>query len=267
VASALRAYVLLAWTWVRAAAQYPASMVLLSLATAAVTALDLAGIVLLFGHTPRIGGFTAPEVLFLYGTSGVAFAMANILLGTADRLGEHVRQGTLDAMLVRPLSPLVQVATEDFSPRRLGKLIPAASVLIVVLPRLEVTWTPLRAALVPLMIISGTVIFAALWVLTAAMQFVVIEGHPATKAVTYGGGFLTQYPLSVYGREFVRGLTFMVPLAFVNWQPALYILDRPDPLGLPVAFRFASPIVAALLCGVAALAWRTGLRHYRSTGS
>ena len=142
-----------------------------------------------------------------------------------------------------------------------------AAVLFFAVPRLEVPWTPLRAALVPTLIVTGTVIFAALWVLTAAIQFVMIDGHPATKAVTYGGGFLTQYPISLYGREFGRALTWMIPLAFVNWQPALYVFDRPDPLGLPPVFRFASPVVAALLCGVAALAWRTGLRHYRSTGS
>jgi ABC-2 type transport system permease protein len=267
VAEVARTYALLAWTWIRAAAQYPVSMVLLLLATAAVTALDLAGIVLLFARAPAIGGFTAPEVLFLYGTSGVSFAVADILLGSAERLGHHVREGTLDAMLVRPVSPLVQVATEEFSPRRLGRLVPTSAVLILAIPRLGVEWTPLRLALVPMMIASGTVIFAALWVLTAAVQFVLLDGHQATKAVTYGGGFLTQYPLTVYGREFVRALTFMVPLAFVNWQPTLYILDRPDPLGLPAAFRFASPAIAALLCGVAALSWRTGLRHYRSTGS
>lgn len=263
----MRAYTLLAWTWCRAAAQYPISMILLSLATAVVTALDLAAIVMMFAHTPSISGFTAPEVLFLYGTSGLSFALADILLGSADRLGQHVRLGTLDAMLVRPVSPLVQVATEEFSPRRLGKLIPVVAVLVVAVPRLDVSWTPARVALVPLMILSGTAIFAALWVLTAAVQFVVVDGHQATKAVTYGGGFLTQYPLSVYGREFVRALTWMIPLAFVNWQPSLYIFDRPDPLGLPTAFRFASPAVAAVVCGLAALAWRSGLRHYRSTGS
>jgi ABC-2 type transport system permease protein len=263
----VRAYTLLAWTWCRAAAQYPLSMVLLSLATTVVAALDLAAIVMMFAHTPRIAGFTAPEVLFLYGTAGLSFAVADILLGSAERLGHHVRLGTLDAMLVRPVSPLVQVATEEFSPRRLGKLVPVVAVLVVAVPRLEVSWTPVRVALIPVMILSGTAIFAAFWVLTAAVQFVMVDGHQATKSITYGGGFLTQYPLSVYGQEFVRALTWVVPLAFVNWQPALYIFGRPDPMGLPAVFRFASPAVAAVLCGVAALAWRSGLRHYRSTGS
>jgi viologen exporter family transport system permease protein len=265
--AAARMYALLTWTWVRAVAQYPVSLVLLTLATALVSTLDLAAIALMFARTPHIAGFTASEVLFLYATSGVSFALADLLLGTTERLGQHVREGTLDAMLVRPVSPLIQIATEDFSPRRCGKLVPTVTALVFAVPRLEVTWTPLRAAVVPMMIISGTVIFAALWVLTAAVQFVMIDGHPATKSITYGGAFVTQYPFSLYGREFVRALTWTIPLAFVNWQPALYVFGRPDPLGLPEAFRFASPIVAVLLCGVAAVAWRAGLRHYRSTGS
>lgn len=58
-----------------------------------------------------------------------------------------------------------------------------------------------------------------------------------------------------------------MPIAFVNWYPSLFILDRPDPLGLPTAMQFASPLAALVLCLLAALAWRTGVRRYRSTGS
>ncbi|MFI0352191.1 ABC transporter permease [Actinomadura sp. 9N407] len=263
----VRMYALLAWTWTRAAARYPVSMVLLSLGTAAVGGLDLLAIVLMFAHTPVIGGFSAAEVIFLYGTSVLSFAVADVLFGTTERLDVHIREGSLDSMLVRPVSPLIQVATEDFSPRRLGKLIPAVAVLAVALPRLDAPWDAGRIAMVPLMVACGIAIFAGLWVLTASLHFVLIEGHAATKSVTYGGAFLTQYPMSVFARDFVRGVTFVVPLAFVNWQPALYVLDRPDPTGMPAALRFASPVVAVLVCALAALAWRTGLRHYRSTGS
>ncbi|WP_395105557.1 ABC transporter permease [Actinomadura sp. SCN-SB] len=263
----VRAYGLLAWTWVRAAAQYPVSMVLLSLSTAAVGALDLLAITLMFAHAPRIAGFSAMEVVFLYGTSSLSFAVADLAFGTTERLGRHIREGSLDSMLVRPVSPLIQVATEDFSPRRFGKLIPPVAVLVVVLPRLEVSWDAGRVAMVPLMVLCGIAIFSGLWVLTASAHFLLIESHGATKAVTYGGGFLTQYPMSMFARDFVRAVTFVVPLAFVNWQPTLYVLDRPDPLGLPDGLRFAAPVAAMAVCALAAVAWRTGLRHYRSTGS
>jgi ABC-2 type transport system permease protein len=267
VVEPVRVYLLLAGTWLRAAAQYPASMVMLVATQTVVSSLDLAAILIIFGHTSRLGGFSLPEVMFLYGTAGVSFSAADILLGTAERLGEHIRQGTLDALLLRPVSPLVQLATEDFSPRRIGKFVPAITVLASALPRLDVHWTAGRIATVPLMIAGGVWIFSALWVLSATWQFVVVDGRQATNSVTYGGGYLTQYPLSIFGRDALRGLTWVVPLAFVNWEPALYVLDRPDPLGLPVFFRFAAPLVAALLSLLAALAWRAGLRHYRSTGS
>ncbi|NUK62522.1 ABC-2 family transporter protein, partial [Streptomyces lunaelactis] len=61
--------------------------------------------------------------------------------------------------------------------------------------------------------------------------------------------------------------TFVVPLAFVNWLPALYVLGRPYPLDLPQWLAFLPPVVAAVCCWLAALAWRVGLRSYRSTGS
>src|SRR5262245_5549254 len=92
------------------------------------TSLDLAAILVMFAHTPRLGGFALPEVMFLYGTSGLAVSVADVLLGSAERLGEHIRKGTLDALLVRPVSPLVQIATEDFTVRRLGKLVPTGLV-------------------------------------------------------------------------------------------------------------------------------------------
>ncbi|MEV4257862.1 ABC-2 family transporter protein, partial [Spirillospora sp. NPDC049652] len=260
VSDAVSTYCLLAWTWIRAAAQYPVSLVLLALGTMVTTGLDIMGILVLFSRTPRIAGFTSAEVLFLYGTSALSFATSDIVLGTTERLGERVRDGTLDALLVRPVSPLIQIATEDFTPRRFARLGPPALVLAFALPRLGVGWTAGRVAMVPVMVVSGLVIFSGLWVLCAALQFVLLNSHGATKALTYGGAFLTQYPMTLFARDFVRGVTFVVPLAFVNWEPALYVLGRSDPLGLPGWTRFASPAVGAALCAVAALAWRSGLR-------
>ena len=59
----------------------------------------------------------------------------------------------------------------------------------------------------------------------------------------------------------------MLPLAFVNWYPALYVLDEPDPFGFPAWLQLASPVAAPALLAVTWLVWRTGVRHYTSTGS
>ena len=261
----VRTWFLLAWTWLRAAAQYPGTMLLMTAGAAVSTSLDLIALVILFTHLPLLGGLTAAEAGFLYGACQISFTISDLAVGAADRLGRHIRAGTLDTMLIRPVSPLVQLATEDFTPRKLGRLLPAGTVLVWSTVRLDLT--PADLLLTLLMVVNGAVLFCALWVLAASAQFVLVTGHEATKAVTWGGVFMTQHPMSLYGRDFVRAVTFTVPLAFVNWQPSLYILGKPDPLGLPEFVRFLGPVVTALLCAVAAAAWRAGLRHHRSTGS
>ena len=47
----------------------------------------------------------------------------------------------------------------------------------------------------------------------------------------------------------MRGVTFVVPLAFVNWLPALYVLGRAYPLGLPEWVAFLPPVVAGGVLG------------------
>jgi ABC-2 type transport system permease protein len=111
------------------------------------------------------------------------------------------------------------------------------------------------------------VIFFCLFVAFSCVQFWTSDASEFANAFTYGGNTVTQYPLTVFPRELVKGLTFVLPLAFVNWYPCLYLLGRPDPFGLPSWLQLASPVPAVVLGLLAALVWRAGVRHYTSTGS
>ncbi len=168
-------------------------------------------------------------------------------------------------MLIRPVGTFVQITADRFTPHRAGRVLQAAVVLGIGLARLDVPVT--RAWMIPVMVLSGLVIFTSIWALGGALQFLLTDAPEIANAFTYGGAQLTQYPLSVYGADLVRGVTYVLPLAFVNWQPGLYVLGREDPLGLPYWLRFLSPAAAAAMAAVAALAWRSGVRRYRSTGS
>lgn len=258
-------YGLLAWTWLRAAAAYPASFALLVVLGVVTSGLDLAAILIVFANTTSLGGFSREEVLFLYGASGIAFALSDLLCGNLDRISQHIRQGTLDVFLIRPVSAWIQIATDRFVFSRIGRVLQAIAALGYSLHALDPD--PARLWMLPVMITCGLVIFASLWTLAASLQFVLVDAPEVSNAFTYGSGTLTQYPLSVYGRDLVRGVTYILPLAFVNWQPGLYVLGRDDPFGTPELMRFLGPAAALVLALLAALAWRQGLRRYRSTGS
>ncbi|MCX4700421.1 ABC transporter permease [Streptomyces sp. NBC_01352] len=253
--------------WIRSTLAYRVSFVMTVLGGLLVTGLDFVAILLMFSQVDVLGGYTLPEIAFLYGLSATSFGIADLTIGSAGRLGTRVRDGTLDTLLVRPAPVLAQVAADRFALRRVGRITQGALVLGYALVALDIGWTPVKVLMVPLMLVCGGVIFSAVFVAGAAFQFVAQDASEVQSAFTYGGQTLLQYPPTVFGKELVRGVTFVFPVAFVNWVPAAYVLGRSYPLGLPEWTAFAPPLVAAASCALAGLAWRTGLRSYRSTGS
>ncbi|MFF3259331.1 ABC transporter permease [Streptomyces sp. NPDC002932] len=267
VVDGVRAYGLIAAMWLRSTMAYRASFVMTAFGNFAATAFDFVAIMLMFSHVDVLGGYTLPEIALLYGAAGTAFGLADLVMGSMDRLGRRVRDGTLDTLLVRPVPVLAQVAADRFALRRLGRITQGALVLGYALVTLDIDWTAARVLMVPLMLLSGAAIFGAVFVAGAAFQFFAQDASEVQNSFTYGGNTLLQYPPTVFAKDLVRGVTFVVPLAFVNWLPALYVLGRPYPLDLPDGVAFLPPVVAALCWVVAGLAWRVGLRAYRSTGS
>ncbi|MFD8422324.1 ABC transporter permease [Streptomyces sp. NPDC059466] len=263
----LSAYRMIAAMWIRSTMAYRASFAMTTFGNFAATGLDFVAILLMYSQIDRLGGYSLPEVAFLYGVSATAFGLTDLALGSMDRLGRRVRDGTLDTLLVRPVPVLAQVAADRFALRRLGRITQGLLVFGYAVTALDLTWTPLKVLLVPLMVLSGAAIFSAVFVAGAAFQFVAQDASEVQNSFTYGGSTLLQYPPTVFAKDLVRGVTFVLPLAFVNWLPALYVLGRPYPLDLPVWVAFAPPLVAAGCCVLAGAAWRAGLRSYRSTGS
>lgn len=263
----VRAYGLIVGMWIRSTVVYRTSFVLTTVGGVVVTGLDFVGIALMFSHVDVLAGHTLAEVAFLYGLSMVSFGIADLALGSMDRLGRRVRDGTLDTLLVRPVPVLAQVAADRFALRRVGRLLQGLCVLGWAVASLDVVWTVPKLLLMPVTVVSGAAIFCAVFVAGAAFQFVAQDASEVQNAFTYGGQTMLQYPPVVFAQELVRGVTFVLPLAFVNWVPASYVLGRPYPLDLPQWAAFAAPPVAVVCCVLAGLAWRTGLRSYRSTGS
>ncbi|WP_432059736.1 ABC transporter permease [Streptomyces sp. S1] len=263
----LRTYRMVAAMWIRSTMAYRFSFALTLFNSFCVTFFDFVVILLMFGQVKGLGGFSFAEVAFLYGTAGTAFGLADLTMGSLQRMGKRVRDGSLDVFLMRPAPLLAQVAADKFALRRFGRVAQALLVLVWSLLLLDVDWTPVKVGLLPVTVVCGAVIFGAVMVIGASALFWLQDAAEVTNAFTYGGNTLLQYPPTIFAQELVRGVVYVVPLAFVSWLPALYVLGRPAPAGVPDWAAFAAPPVALVCCGVAGLAWRAGIRSYRSTGS
>lgn len=252
---------------IRSEWQYRASFFMFLTAQASITALEFAAILILLDVVPNLGGWTAREVGFLYGLATVPFALSDVVVSPVERLSQHVRDGSLDRFLLRPVPSLVQICANEFELRRIGKLLPTLAVLVWAVGGVDVSWDGATIARFALALAGGTVIYSALWVLTAAASFWMVAANEATNAFTYGGQFANEYPLHLY-RGWIRVvLGWAVPLAFVAYVPSVRILGAANPLGLPDWLYLATVPVAAALCGVAGVVWSLGIRHYQGTGS
>ena len=251
---------------IRSQLQYRLSFGLTIVAQFAISFLDYLAIVVIFHNVPRLAEWSVREVSFLYALSCITFGLTDLLIGHFDLVPQLIRNGNFDVLLVRPRGTLFQIVASDFQVRRLGKAAQGGLVLVYALVALHVHWTPWRIAVLAASIPSGILIFSAVWVLFGCIVFWTTDGGEFTNAFTYGGNFLTEYPIDILSAWLRRFLAYLVPLAFVCYFPSLYIFDKPDPLGLPRFLQFMSPVVAVVACAVAGLCWRGAVRHYRSAG-
>jgi len=181
--------------------------------------------------------------------------------------GKQVRQGTFDQLLLRPVNITVQVLGNEFILRRLGRIAQGAIILGVALALADIHWTVGKVLYLPLVIAGLVCFFGGLFMVGATFSFWTVESIEAMNILTYGGSEMMAYPMHIYPDWLRRTFTYFVPAIFLNYYPALYFLEKPDPLGLPPLLSFIAPLVGAGILGGALLFWRFGIQHYQSTGT
>ncbi|MGH2532009.1 MAG: ABC transporter permease [Thermomicrobiales bacterium] len=263
----LELYRRLAGARVRGQMRYRTSFLIQVVSNFALMFTELIVIYILFRHFESLGGWHGGEVAFLYAFSAIPFSIAHMVGSGFTGFQDQMVRGEFDRVLVRPASAFGQVLSSDLQLRHIGRLTQGCVALVIALTLVDVEWTTGRILYAPIAILSAVVLFTSLFTLEATLCFWTTEGTEAINAFTYGGTTLAQYPMHIYDQWLRRLFLWIIPLGFVVFQPALYLLDKPDPLGLPSVARFLAPIAALCFAVVTGAFWRIGIRHYRSTGS
>ncbi len=253
---------------IRAQMQYKASFALEIVGFALATGLEFAIVAILFARFQTVAGWNVAEVALLYGMTSIALSLCEMAGRGFDAPFETMmQQGTFDRVLTRPLGAFFQVLASEFQLRRLGRTLQGVAVLGYAFSGLAIVWTPSKVLILPLAIASGAVIYLGLFVIGATISFWTIKTPEVVNVFIFGGNQMTSYPLSIYNRWLRIVFLYIVPVAFVNYPSALYVLERTDPFGLPAAIAWAAPIAALLFFSVAMCFWQFGVSKYQSTGS
>lgn len=265
----LQLYLRLISIQIRSQLQYPVAFWLDVFGTAISIGLFFTSLALILQRFGNLGGWTVGEVAFLFGLLEISFGTMDMIFSGFDPLvfGRRVRRGTFDQLLLRPVNITLQVLGDDFILRRLGRIAQGVAIFVIALNYVEIQWTFAKLAYLPLVILGMIFFFGGIYIIGATITFWTVDSIEIMNIFTYGAAELISYPMTIYPDWFRKFFTFVLPAALLNYYPALFLLDKADPLGMPEFLRYLSPIAGLSVLLVSLLIWRFGIRHYKSTGT
>ncbi|PWH07044.1 ABC transporter permease [Brachybacterium endophyticum] len=251
---------------IRSQAAFRASFLMDLLGQVLIVGTEFLELWVILSQVDVLGGMTLPQVAVVYGLGALAFGIADLLFGEIDGLSTAIRSGKLETLMVRPVPMLLQISSLDLSLRRLGRIVVGLAMLATALAIAGFSPTPAHLLLVVLAPLAGAAILGALFTMAGAMQFWLVDGREFANAFTYGGNYVATNPGAVFPLPLRAFFTFVIPATLVAYTPTLALLDLTGPALLPQWTGWLGAPVAILIWIVAALLWRSGVRHYTGAG-
>lgn len=220
------------------------------------------GLYFIFSRVNAIDTFTNQQVFLCFAVIMMSFSIGEMIGGGLAVFPRMLGNGEFDRALLRPRNVILQIILPNMDFSRLGLLIQAVLVLCYAVPMSRILWTWDKILTLTLMILCGSALFFGLFLINAAVTFFTTEGMDFLNIFTYGGRQFGRYPFSVYGNGVLKFLTFVIPLALIQYYPLLYLLDRERS-----KLYMLLPVAALLFLIPCYGVFRFGLSRYKSTGS
>ncbi|WP_309121985.1 ABC-2 family transporter protein [Paenibacillus sp.] len=261
--SGLSLYFKLLRASVRSRMQYRFNFVFTSLVAALISAADflmVAVVLLRFDHVKQ---WNVYEIGYLYAVIILAKMLYRTFTSDMHHIEKYLVTGDLDQLMVRPVPVLFGLMTANVKLLP-GELVQGTAVLSVCIGAM-LRSGQLEPWAIPLTIYSilvGAVILSAIGLATATVGFWTTQVDDLQSFTEDAARNAGQYPLTLYP-DWLKGILLtLLPVGFVNYLPALYLLK--GELG-PWVFA-ATGGVAIFAMGLALRFWRFGIRRYQSTG-
>jgi ABC-2 type transport system permease protein len=228
---------------------------------------QIAVIGLMLGHFGSIGGWTPGEMAFLYSLLILSTGFVSSIFSGMLDFSDMIRDGTYDRLLLRPLSTLGQVLAMRFDLTGLLHLFLGLVAIVLSTSLLNIEWTFLRIAFMILSLAGGVLILGGIRIIVAAICFFTVRNESLQHLIVFSTREFLMYPISIYVRPVQFFLTFLLPIAFVNFYPAHVILDRNSSMLISPVLAYLAFPAGLFVFTLALYFWKLGERHYSSTGS
>ena len=241
---------------------YEADFVVLVFSAFLVQIAGFAFIWTIFQRIPSINGWTFWQVVMMYALIFVTEGVGSLFFEGTWRLSNLVYTGQFDQILVRPVSPIVQVLAGAVGFNGLGNIVTGTVLIVIGVINTPIEWTPGRLLMLVILIASAATIRVAINLGSAASAFWVKAPWSMVPMFVHQLGEFAKYPITIYSVAVQALIVIAVPFAFVSFFPTAFIfgVDAWCIQGL------LTPLVAIYSVLMAVWLFRVGLRRYESSG-
>jgi ABC-2 type transport system permease protein len=230
-----------------------------------IVSLGLIGI--LVSRFQDLNGWTVWELVFLYCLWMLGHSLYSLFFWHVRTLEDYLIQGTFDQYLLRPVSPFLQFISREIQYYGFGDVVFGVGGLVLAFANLNLQWGLFEWVFFGTAIIAGTLIEVSLALMVACLAFWTGRSRRAGGIVMQLNVMVQRYPVDIFGRPFRALVTGFIPVAFMNYYPALMLLGKLDQVPASTAWLgYISPLVAVVLLALTALTWKLALRRYASAG-
>jgi len=184
---------------------------------------------------------------------------ATFLVPNLNSIVKQVELGTLDFVLLKPISSQFWLSTKTISPWGFPDLLFGVILITYAGHNLGLSWHNYLGGIIPLGM--GVVILYSLWFILGATSIWFVKINNITEVLR---GLLEagRYPMVAYPAAYRFFFTFVVPVAFLTTVPAQAMLNRSE-----LIWNIGAAMLAGVLFIFSIFFWRFALRFYTSASS
>lgn len=240
--------------------EYRVNFILATLTSLGNLAGSLFGLFLFYRTGYTFPGWSWEEALVVLGIFTVLQGFSSTFLApNLNSIVKHVQQGTLDFVLLKPISSQFWLSSHTLSPWGLPDLLFGAMLIGYAGARLGIEISDYLLSAVPLLF--GLASLYSLWFMLGATSIWFVKIYNVTEVLR---GLLEagRFPMVAYPSAYRFFFTFVVPVAFLTTVPAEAMLGR-----VQVGWVIGAGVLALGLLFAARAFWGFALRFYTSASS
>lgn len=221
---------------------------------------SLFGLFLFYRTGYTFQGWSWLEALIVLGIFTLLEGLsATFLVPNLNRIVRHVQEGTLDFILLKPISSQFWLSAYSVSPWGFPDVVFGLFLIGYAGHQLGLGLSNYVSSVIPL--IFGFISLYSLWFMLGATSIWFVKIYNVTE-VLRGLVQAGRFPIIAYPAAYRVFFTFVIPVAFLTTVPAETMLQRADWVWVAGSGGLALALVV-----VAHQFWRFALRYYTSASS